>query len=141
MMLRIAVLFALAGALTPAAPKNRDWQTGTLLDAEHNGYFGGGQNRPDTTVSLADAKTGTQFHFTIEPAAGNLVLDHYVIESETDVYLVDRMRLGSAKPPVLVVNARVRFAVEKKKLWLLDAAGRELQTTIAQQKAKLQSTQ
>src|ERR1700726_1981650 len=40
MLLRITSLIALAAALVLAAPKDRDWQTGTLLDTADNIYFG-----------------------------------------------------------------------------------------------------
>jgi hypothetical protein len=141
MLLRIATLIALAAALVlAAAPKNRDWQAGNLLDAEHNAYFGGGHGSPEDTP-FRDALTGSEFHFTTLPTANNPVLDHYVIESETDVYLVERMRFRSSKPSSLIANRPVKFAISKNKLWLLDAGSVELQTNIVKRKAKLQPTQ
>ena len=141
MMLRIATLIALAAALAPAAQKNRDWQTGTLLDTEHNTYFGGGYLSPaDTTMHFGDPRTGSELRVGTR-STDNFVLDHYVVESETSVYLVQVMRLAPSKAYRLSANMPVKFAVEKKKLWLLDADGKEYQTTIAKMRSKPQPTQ
>ena len=113
-----------------------------MLNTEHNAYFGGGQGRPaDTNLSFADAMSLSEFNFTTLPTASNYALDHYVIESPTDVYLVERMRLKSSNPPPLVTNMPVKFAVSKNKLWLVDEDGKELQTNIAKRKPKFQPTQ
>ena len=72
MMLRMATLILVAGALVPAAPKNRDWQTGTLLDAEHNTYFARGYSTDNTTVPLVDAMNESGGHSGNVAAAGNL---------------------------------------------------------------------
>jgi hypothetical protein len=140
MKLRIATLIALTATLVSAAPKSRGWQTGTLLDAEHNAYFGPGYSSP-SDATFADAMTVSKFHFGNLPAAGNCVLDRYVIESDTYVYLVERMRVTSSKEPPLLAKMNVKFAVERNKIWLLAGDGKELQTNIVRQKAKLQSTQ
>jgi hypothetical protein len=142
MLLRITSLIALAAALVLAARKDRDWQTGNLLDTADNIYFGRGYSRPvDTTMSFGDARTGSELRVGARSAGDNFVLDQYVVESETDVYLVQIMRLKSNKPYPSSTNMPVKFAVEKKKLWLLDAGGAEYQTTIAKTKSKLQPTQ
>jgi hypothetical protein len=142
MMLRIATLIALSAALALATPKDRDWQTGTLLDTADNIYFGRAYSRPaDTTMSFGDPRTGSELHVGTRSAGDNFVLDQYVVESETYVYLVQIMRVKSEKPLKLTANMPLKFAVEKKKLWLLDAGGAEHQTTIAKTKSKLQPTQ
>ena len=142
MMLRMATLIALGAALVLAAAKDRDWQTGTLLKTEDNIYFGRGYSRPvDTTMSFGDSRTGSELRVGTPSSADNFVLDQYVVESETYVYLVQTMRLKSEKPFQLSANTPLKFAVEKKKLWLLDAGGAEHQTTIAKTKSKLQPTQ
>jgi hypothetical protein len=142
MMLRIATLIALSAALSLAAPKDRDWQTGTLLDTADNIYFGRLYSRPaDTTMSFGDPRTGSELHVGTRSPGDNFVLDQYVVESDTYVYLVQIMRVKSEKPLKLSANMPLKFAVEKKKLWLLDAGGAEHQTTIAKTKSKLQPTQ
>ena len=142
MLLRITSLIALAAALVLAARKDRDWQTGTLLNTADNIYFGRSYSRAvDTTMSFGDARAGSALQVGTRSTADNFVLDQYVVESETYVYLVQIMRLKSNKPYPLFANMPVKFAVEKKKLWFLDAGGAEYQTTIAKTKSKLQPTQ
>ena len=142
MLLRIATLIALAAGLAPAAAKNRDWQTGTLLDTADNVYFGRAYSRPvDTSMSFGDPRDGSELHVGSRSTAESFVLDQYVVESEQYVYLVQIMRLKSNKPFALSANTPVKFAVEKKNLWLLDTGGAEHQTTIAKMKPKFQPTQ
>jgi hypothetical protein len=142
MMLRIAALAALAAALVPAAPKNRDWQTGTILDTHDNIYFGRADKHPsDAGISFGDANAGSQIHVGTRAPGDDFVLDQYVIESETSVYLVETMRMRSNKPYPFPANTPVKFAVDKKKIWLLDAGGNEYQASIAKRKEKLQPTQ
>lgn len=141
-MYRVAILIALAATIAPGAQKTRDWQPGTLLDTEHNIYFGRGYaSLSDTTMSFGDRSTGSEIRVGSRSPADNFVLDEYVIESETDVYLVHIMRLRTNKPYRLSANTPVKFAVQKKKFWLLDADGAELQMSIAKMKPKFQPTQ
>ena len=140
MMLRIATLITLAAALIPAAPKNRDWQTGMVLDPQDNLYFA--YSHPtDGSMSFGDARTGSQIHVGTRSPGDDFVLDQYVVESESYVYLAQTMRLRSNKPFRLSVNMPVKFAVDKKRIWLLDPEGNEYQANIAKRKEKLQPTQ
>jgi hypothetical protein len=92
-------------------------------------------------MSFGDRSTGSEIRVGSRSPADNFVLDEYVIESETDVYLVHIMRLRTNKPYRLSANTPVKFAVQKKKFWLLDADGAELQMSIAKMKPKFQPTQ
>jgi hypothetical protein len=140
-MRRIAILIAVAAAVVPAATKDRDWETGTLLDAQNNPYFGRTNGSLDgTSLPFVGVMTASGLDVSNVPPSQNFVLDRYVIESETDVYLVQNMRIKSSKPFPLSANMPVKFAVEKKKLWLLNADGQELQTNIAKRKQKFQPT-
>ena len=141
MMLKIAMLIGLAATLGSAASKNREWQTGTLLDPQHNEYFGGNAVRPaDTMLHFGDPRTGSQLSVGNSPT-DNFVLDRYVVESETDVYLVQVMRLATSKAYSLSAGMPLKFAVDKKKLWMMDGEGVEHQTTVVKRKPKFQATQ
>jgi len=52
------------------------------------------------------------------------------VESGDAVYLVERGRFKSSKPSLLRPYLSIKFAIDKKKIWLLDEEGRELETTI-----------
>jgi hypothetical protein len=59
------------------------------------------------------------------------VIQTYVIEAETYAYVVEeRLKWRWSKPANVTVNAPVRFAVEKRKLWILDDDGKEHETQI-----------
>lgn len=142
MIQRIATLIVLAAALIAAAPKNRDWQTGMVLDPQDNLYFGHTYSHPtDATMSFGDARTGSQIHVGTRSPGDDFVLDQYVVESESYVYLAQTMRLRSNKPFRLPANMPVKFAIDKKRIWLLDAEGNEYQANIAKRKEKLRPTQ
>jgi hypothetical protein len=75
---------------------NRAWQTGRLLDARQSGYF---KNE-------------------IAKAAGKGRI--FVIEFEAQLYLVrERLRHGAQRPN-LKTEGPIRFAVEKRKLFVVD---------------------
>lgn len=139
MLLRTAILIGLSATLVSAAPKNRDWQTGTLLDIDKNSYFGRSYSHEDSGAPFFNGMTQSSFHST-SPAPSTFVFEQYVVDSGTYVYLVEVMQLKSAKPFPLLPSTTVKFAVDKKKLWLLRPDGSQLQTNIAKRKAKFQPT-
>jgi hypothetical protein len=125
-MKQIAVIIALA-ALGMAGSKERDWQGGRLLDSERNHYFEptghqAGTNDSEKNEGFDNQNQGSAF--------GSGIVDTYVVETDECVYLVSRTRLKITKAPALLRYRPVKFAVEKKKLWLIDADGKEVETKI-----------
>jgi hypothetical protein len=123
MKMRAALLIAMLA--TSAWAKDRIWQDGSLLDTRSNKYFpsidsSGDGDRLLSSRMFSDAQT----------VQTNTVYDRYVVESGDAVYLVERGRLKSAKPSLLRPYLSIKFAMDKKKIWLLDEEGRELETTI-----------
>ena len=56
---------------------------------------------------------------------------NYVLESGKYIYLVEeRLRRKWAKPARLVVNAPIKFSVEKRKVYLLEEDGKEHETRV-----------
>ena len=53
-----------------------------------------------------------------------------MVEAGDGVDLVERGRLKSSKPSLLRPNLTIKYAIDKKKIWLLDEQGRALETTI-----------
>jgi hypothetical protein len=68
-----------------------------------------------------------------QTAQTNTVYDRYVVESGDAAYLVERGRFKSSKPSLLRPYLSIKFAIDKKKIWLLDEEGKELETTILKQ--------
>ena len=116
----------LIAMLVPSAwAKDRIWKDGGLLDTRGNKYFpsiesSGEGDRVPSSRMFTDAQT----------VQTNTVCDRYVVESGEAVYLVERVRFKSAKPSLLRPYLSIKFAIDKKKIWLLDEEGKELETTI-----------
>jgi hypothetical protein len=123
MKMRLALLIGLLA--TSAWAKDRFWQDGSLLDTRSNKYF------PSIDSSgEADRAPSSQMFTSTQAVQSNTIYDRYVVESGDAVYLVERGRFKSAKPSLLRPYLSIKFAVDKKKIWLLDEEGRELETTI-----------
>lgn len=123
MKLKTAMLIAMLA--TAAWAKDRIWQDGSLLDTRGNKYF------PSIDASgEADRAPSSQMFTNAQTVPTNTVYDRYVVESGDAVYLVERGRFKSSKPSLLRPYLSIKFAIDKKKIWLLDEEGRELETTI-----------
>jgi len=110
---------------TLAWAKDRLWQDGSLLDTRSNKYFSSAD-----ASSEADRPPSSQMFTNAQTVQTNIVYDRYVVESGEAVYLVERARLKSAQPSLLRPYLSIKFAMDKKKIWLLDEKGREMETTI-----------
>jgi hypothetical protein len=129
MKLKSAVLIAMLA--TSAWAKDRIWQDGSLLDTRSNKYFRSIENSSD-----ADRAPSSRMFTDAQTVQTNTIYDRYVVESADAVYLVERGRFKSSKPSLLRPNLSIKFSIEKKKIWLLDEEGRELETTILERFAK-----
>lgn len=129
MKTRAALLIAILA--TSAWAKDRIWQDGSLLDTRSNKYF-----RSIETSSDADRAQSSRMFTDAQTVLTNTIYDRYVVESADAAYLVERARFKSSKPSLLRPNLSIKFALEKKKIWLLDEEGRELETTILERFAK-----
>ena len=129
MKLKTAVLIATLA--TSAWAKDRIWQDGSLLDTRSNKYF-----RSIESSGEADRAPSSRMFTDAQTVQTNTIYDRYVVESADGVYLVERARFKSSKPSLLRPNLSIKFAIEKKKIWLLDEEGRELETTILERFAK-----
>ena len=119
-----AALFIALLAMSAWA-KDRIWQDGSLLDTRGNKYF------PSIDASgEADRAPSSRMFTDVQASQSNTVYDRYVVESGDAVYLVERGRFKSSKPSLLRPYLSIKFAIDKKKIWLLDEEGRELETTI-----------
>ena len=112
----------------PAAEKVRDWQAGKVLDSQRSRYFAGTVSDANTSGTARTSGTyGTyQSNTTSSETAGYRVFETFLIESETHAYLAqERLRWKWSKPANLTVNGPVKFAIEKRKLIVIDDDGKE----------------
>lgn len=123
------VVFCTAAALVAAAAeKQRDWQTGKVLDSQRSRYFAGTIGSTNTTgTAQANGNYGTyQGNTNTSQTAVYRVYETFLIEGETHAYLAqERLRWRWSKPANLTVNGPVKFAIEKRKLFVVDEDGKE----------------
>ena len=132
-------LLALA-APTIAAEKVREWQTGKVLDTERSRYYAG-------TVSSGQTNgNGQVYNGGYGAYQGQTVASHHaiyrgyetiVIDADTHVYVVQqRLKSRRSKAAMLTVNGPVKFAVEKRKLFVIDDEGKENELAIVKRVLK-----
>jgi hypothetical protein len=132
----LVATFALVAVAGRGGSKERDWQSAKLLDPDRTHYFSHedlspGADRPGLDTSVIPASGYTASANAAPAVAG--VHDYYIVETQDQVYLADRLRLKSAQKAKLAVTRPVKFAVEKNKLYLMNENGEEYQTKIVKQ--------
>jgi hypothetical protein len=121
----LAVLIA---NLVVAAEKKRDWQTGKVLDSQRSSYFAGTVGNTNTTgTAQANGGYGTyRGNSNTTQTAVYRVYETFLIEGETMAYLAqERLKWKWSKPANVTINAPVKFAIEKRKLFVIDEDGKE----------------
>ena len=134
-MTRLGLVLALAAAIGQGswgASKERAWQQGMLLNPENNAYF--------KSVEKTESTGPAGFHATgsTDPSAKHdvSIQDNYVVDAGDSAYLVQRVRLTSSEAPKVYITMQVKFFVEKKKLYMVDRDGHEVETKIIKQAPK-----
>ncbi len=107
----LAALALIVLAVPAAARKERDWQTGKVLDPQNSAY-----NRPSTV----DAPYGNSDVPIVK------VYEPFLIEGPTSAYFARQgLRWEWSKPAELKLNGTVKFAVAGDRLYVIDEAGKE----------------
>jgi hypothetical protein len=134
-MKRLGLVLTLAAAIGQGswgADKERAWQQGMLLNPENNAYFKS-VGKTETTGVVGFHAAGS----TDPDAKHDLsVQDNYVVDAGDATYLVERVRLSSAAAAKVYITMQVKFFVEKKKLYMVDRDGHEVETRIVKQAPK-----
>jgi hypothetical protein len=119
------------------ASKPRDWQDGKVLDSQRSRYFAGTIGNASTTGnadgngSYSGATNGSQ-------TAVYRVFETFVIEGDKYVYMTqERLKWRWSKPANVTVNAPVKYAVEKRKLFVMDEDGKEHEMEIVKKTLRL----
>jgi hypothetical protein len=134
------LLAALSICVAVAAKKPRDWQMGKVLDSQRSRYFAGTVGNASTTgTAHSNGNSGTyQGTTNTSQTAVYRVYETFLIEGETHAYLAqERLRWRWSKPANLTVNGPVRFAVEKRKLFVIDEDGKEHEMAIVKRILRL----
>lgn len=135
-----SALLAIVSAQCPAdGEKGRNWHMGKVLDSERSRYFAGTLGSGRTTGSAQTYGTyGTyQGSSNTSQTAIYRVHETFLIESETHVYMAQqRLRWRWSKPANLTVNGPVKFAVEKRRLYVIDDDGKQHEMEVIKQVLK-----
>jgi hypothetical protein len=132
---RYIALMAVVAVLSAADKQRHEWQSGNVLDVEHNPYFAGvpasssvqGQG---ATVGPGGTTEANGNASTTSVAVYN-TYQKYAIEADHYVYLVEeRIHFRWSRSARITVNGKVKFAVEKEKLYLMDDRGKVHETWI-----------
>ena len=136
----LLVIFVLTATALFGAEKKRDWQTGKVLDSERSRYFAGTVGSANTTGNAqANGNYGTyQGNTNTSQTAVYRVFETFVIEGETAVYLAqERLKWRWSKAANLTVNGPVKFAIEKRNLYVIDEDGKEHEMEIVKKTLRL----
>jgi hypothetical protein len=136
MMPRVAAIIALSTAICLAAPKERAWQDGRLLDTRDNPYFTGKDFSTGAAPSLMPGQTYNDYTVMQNSSTSKVVYDHYVVEGRTSAYLLELGRLKDYPTAHVVLRKGLKFAVEKNKAWFIDEDGKEIETKLLKEVAR-----
>src|ERR1700728_262285 len=107
------------------AEKARDWQPGTVLDTNRSRYFAGTIGNANASGSVSDSGTYNGSATASETAIYR-VYQNFLIEGDQYVYLAqEHLKWRWSKLADLTVNGKVKYAVEKRKLYVIDDEGKE----------------
>jgi hypothetical protein len=136
--LRLAVLGSLVFSICvfATAEKQRDWKTGRVLDSERSHYFAGTVGGANTSGTVND---NGNYNGTTNSSQTAIyrVYETFVIEGDTYVYQAqEHIKWRWSKPANLTVNGPVKYAVEKRKLYVIDEDGKEHEMEIVKKTLK-----
>jgi hypothetical protein len=131
------VLLVAVGVVAFGAQKQRAWEDGKVLDSQRQRYFAGTIANSNTNGSV-DSDGNYHGNSTGGETAVYRVFETFVIEGNKYVYLAqERLHWRWSKAANLTVNGPVKYAVEKRKLFVVDDDGKEHEMEIVKKTLKL----
>jgi hypothetical protein len=125
-------------AVTPlTAGKERDWRTGKVLDTNRQRYFAGTVGNSNTNGTV-DSSGNYHGNSSGGETAVYRVYESFVIEGDQYVYLAqEHLRWRWSKAANVTVNGPLKYAVEKRKLYVMDEDGKEHEMEIVKKTLRL----
>jgi hypothetical protein len=135
---RVLVLALVLGHSALAAEKQRDWQTGKVLDTNRQRYFAGTIGNSNTN-GVADSSGNYHGNSSGSETAVYRVYESFVVEGGQYVYLAqERLKWRWSKPANVTVNGPVKYAIEKRKLFVMDEDNKEHEMEIVKKTIRVQ---
>jgi hypothetical protein len=133
----VLVLALIFGHYAVAAEKIKGWQTGKVLDTNRQRYFAGTVGNSNTNV-VADSSGNYHRNSSGSETAVYRVYESFVIEGGQYVYLAqERLKWRWSKPANVTVNGPVKYAIEKRKLYVMDEDNKEHEMEIVKKTLRL----
>ena len=134
-MRRFAIILCVVSAVSlPAlAQKSRDWQSGMLMESEQQKVKTGTTHTANTDASAKDNgnKTNYSQNTTINSNDNYDTFQIYTIRGPHKTYIArETLNFPWSKPANVTVGEKVKYAVEKNKLFLFDDDGKEHKATV-----------
>ena len=118
------------------AEKLRDWKAGKVLDSERSRYFAGTFGGSNSSGTISDNGTYSGNTHGSQTAVYK-VYETFVIEGDTEVYQAqEHIKWRWSKPANLTVNGPVKYAIEKRKLYVIDEDGKEHEMEVVKKTLK-----
>jgi hypothetical protein len=132
-----AVLLTTLGLTAFGAQKQRVWEDGKVLDSQRQRYFAGTIANANTNGSV-DSNGNYHANSTGGETAVYRLFETFVIEGAQYVYLAqERLRWRWSKAANLTVNGPVKYAVDKRRLFIVDDDGKEHEMEIVKKTLKV----
>jgi hypothetical protein len=133
---KIAVV---ALALTLTAHAARNWQTGTLTETEQQKVKEGSTHNTTTDGTVKDKGNKADYsQNTTTTSTDNIeTYQLYTIEAGDKIYVArEHLLFPWSKPANVSVGEKVKFVIEKGKLYLLDDDGKEHKASVSKTSMK-----
>ena len=107
--------------------KQRDWQTGKVVDSGHERHYAGTVGHANTAGTMQSNNTNSTYHGNANSNEVAIYRNYLTFSFETDKYLYEaRQHVRKfTKHANLTVNGPVKFAVEKSTVYVIDDGGTE----------------
>ncbi len=133
-------IMAISTLTVSGAVKQRDWQDGKVLDSQRSRYFAGTVGSSSSSGNIdVNGDSGTYRGQTnASQTAVYRVFETFVIEGDKYVYMAqERLKWRWSKAANVTVNAPVKYAIEKRKLFVMDEDGKEHEMEIMKKTLRL----
>lgn len=130
----LSVLIIVVTVSAVWAGNSRNWQSGTLMETEQSKVREGSTKNSNTegTAKNRGDKTDYSQNTTTTTTDNYETYQSYTIKGEQKTYLArEHLLFPWSKPANVTVGDKVKFAVDKSKLYLVDDDGKEHKATIA----------
>lgn len=111
-----------------SADTPRDWQSGTLVDTEKQEVRQSTTKTTNTEGTAKDKgkKTDYSQHKTTTTTDNNDTFQVYTIQGDTKTYVArERLLFPWSKPASVTVGDKLKYAVQKNTLYILDDDGKQ----------------